>query len=99
MNNIKKILLNEANSNSELFLSLKADFSYHSSAIEGSKVTEKDNKEISKISSMISAETIATKYHDKYTHDEVIENFNCGILFEYIFKTFDEPITEKSIKI
>jgi uncharacterized protein YueI len=101
MKNLKKILFknNQINRNNELFLLLKSDFTYHSSAIEGSKVTEVDNAIISKLSSETDTEIIATKYKGKYQHDEVIENFNCGNLFEYLLLTIDEPITEKALKV
>jgi hypothetical protein len=87
------------NIDSELFLQLKSDFSYHSSAIEGSTVTKKDNDNIIKLDTKTNVETIATKYKGKYKHDEVIENFNCGNLFVYILETLNESLTEKELKI
>lgn len=87
------------NIDSDLYLELKSDFSYHSSAIEGSTVTKEDNDKIIKFNSNFDTETIAINYENKYEHDEVIENFNCGNLFEYILVTINQPITEKELKI
>ncbi|MDR2461744.1 MAG: Fic family protein [Mycoplasmataceae bacterium] len=95
-----KLFINdELNSTSDLYFKLKADFTYHSSAIENSTVTKDDNFDVINFPSKTNTETIATKYKGKYKHDEIIENFNCGNMFEYILQTINKPINEKELKI
>jgi hypothetical protein len=101
MQNLKQMLLKneQIDKTSRFYRLLKADFSYHSSSIEGSTVTEEDNLTLNSLNNDINVERIATQYKGKYQHDEVIENFNCGVLFDYLLDTINQPITERELKI
>jgi hypothetical protein len=82
-------------SNLEFYNKLRNDFTYHSSAIEGSTLTYADNKVA--IESNVDADT--SKIKNRYTHDELQENINCGALFDYVITTIDDKLSEHELKI
>ncbi|GHU30943.1 hypothetical protein FACS1894166_01490 [Bacilli bacterium] len=82
-------------SNIEFYEKLKDDFTYHSSAIEGSTLTYEDNKTAIDHPDTVKPE----QFPNKYKHDELQENINCGVLFDYVISTINERLNERELKI
>jgi hypothetical protein len=92
MKRFKQIIL----SNLELYEKFKKDFTYHSSAIEGSTITKADNGTI--VSSFASALELEKKYPG-YDKDEILENRNLGMIFDLMVKYYNEPLTTEMLKV
>jgi hypothetical protein len=91
MNKFKQNIL----SNVELYEKFKKDFTYHSSAIEGSTITKTDNGTI--VSSSTPVLELKKKY-PKYSKDEILENRNLGVVFDLMIKQYNEPLTAEILK-
>ncbi|MDR1850616.1 MAG: Fic family protein [Mycoplasmataceae bacterium] len=78
--------------NNELYISLKNDFTFHSSAIEGSHVTLEENMAL--ITNPESRVGLLKKYPEK----EVYENENLIKVFDYVIDTYTKPLTDEYIK-
>jgi hypothetical protein len=82
-------------SNIKFYEKLKNDFTYHSSAIEGSTLSYEDNK-----IAVENPEAVTTKrFTSRYEPDELQENINCGILFDYVITTVNDKLTERELKV
>lgn len=86
-------------SNIKIYNKIKCSFTYHSSLIEGSTVSEADNEKIVTINEHVEHEKLVKLTHHKYKDDEVQENYNYGELFDYVIKTINEPLTIRELHI
>jgi Fic family protein len=82
------------NKDSELYVRLKNDFTFHSSAIEGSKVTMEHNMEL------ITAPTQQTKSKllQLYPEKDVLENENLINVFDLVIDTYETSLSVEYIK-
>jgi Fic family protein len=94
MKDIKKILFIDGKIalDSEVYLNFKNDFTYHSSKIEGSTISSEENMDL--VTKKIKKEELAKTHELKY----VLENIHLLDVFDYVLKTFSEPLTENYIK-
>ncbi|GMO13582.1 MAG: hypothetical protein Ta2E_03160 [Mycoplasmoidaceae bacterium] len=90
MNNfIKKVL-----SNVSLYEEFKSIFTYHSSSIEGSKVSQEDN---TKLVNTPTKEILSYEL-ERYKKDEVIENRNLGFVFDEVIKCINDEFSIAELK-
>jgi hypothetical protein len=90
---IKTLLVDKS-----LYEQFKSEFTFHSSAIEGSTVSKEDNTKILLMDNPTNKE-LMIETNKKYPEDEVQEIFNLGVLFDYMIETLDQLITERETKI
>jgi hypothetical protein len=86
---VKKIL-----SNIELYEEFKSILTYHSSSIEGSKVSQEDNTKLVNNPT----EKIISMELERYKKDEVIENKNLGDVFDDVIRHYKEPFSLDELK-
>lgn len=72
----------------------KIDFTYHSSRIEGSKITRHENTKL--IQTPFDKKLISFELKT-YKHDEVYENRNLGLVFDKMISSLFEPLTKQMI--
>ncbi|MDR3163820.1 MAG: Fic family protein [Mycoplasmataceae bacterium] len=94
MQSLKQILFKngKVDKESDLYIELKNDFTFHSSAIEGSKVSKQDN--LSLITEPYKIDSLLKKYPEK----DVVENLNLIRVFDYVVDTHDEQLSISYIK-
>ncbi|MDR0340880.1 MAG: Fic family protein [Mycoplasmataceae bacterium] len=90
MKNFTKLLL----SNIEIYEKFKSDFTYHSSNIEGSKISKEDNSIL--VSNI--TKTAKNSIMEQYEKDEIIENRNLGIIFDTMFKNYTSEFSIQELK-
>ncbi|GHU49268.1 hypothetical protein FACS189459_0330 [Bacilli bacterium] len=86
---IKNIL-----SDIELYEHFKSVLTFHSSCIEGSKISEEDN---TKLVNNPSQKTISFEM-EKYKKDEVIENKNLGDVFDDLIRNYMNDFSIEELK-
>ncbi|GHU32598.1 hypothetical protein FACS1894166_06230 [Bacilli bacterium] len=91
-----KYFARKLSTNIKLYEKLKSDFTYHSSAIEGSTITEKDNTKIVNAAYSINSKVITSELLN-YKHDEVYENRNLGIVFDKLLSSLDASLSKETI--
>jgi hypothetical protein len=83
--------------NIDLYEKFKKDFTYHSSAIEGSTITISDNGTLVSSNENKTVKELK-KLFPRYGTDEILENRNLGIAFDLMFRQYKEPITDEMLK-
>jgi Fic family protein len=92
MNSILELLKN----NKEFYNKVRIDFTYHSSSIEGSTVSKEDHI---KLASLKKNQTLQSlQFSSSSKENDLIENYNCLRLFDYVFKNIDEKLTHEVIQ-
>lgn len=89
-----KKILNIILTNKDIYEMFKIDFTYHSSQIEGSKITKQENTRL--IQTPFDKKLISLELKT-YQHDEVYENRNLGLVFDKMISTLFEPLTKQMI--
>jgi len=90
MKDFLKLLFNDV----KLYEKFKSDFTYHSSAIEGSTISKKDNARLVNENTTISVKDEI----NKYSKDEVLENIGLGKVFDIMIKNLNTDFSIEEIK-
>ncbi|MDR1850573.1 MAG: Fic family protein [Mycoplasmataceae bacterium] len=89
-----KQILHLLKTNKEFYNSVREDFTYHSSVIEGSTVTREQHHELASANDATVKDVINNQASNK---EDAIENLNCLKLFDYVFDNIDEPLSHNEI--
>ncbi|MDR0985981.1 MAG: Fic family protein [Mycoplasmataceae bacterium] len=91
-----KAVIELMKNNTEFYNSVRIDFTYHSSSIEGSTVTKDDH---TKLANLKPGQTISDAHlSDISKENDAIENLNCLRLFDYVFKNINEKLSHELIQ-
>ncbi|MDR0340693.1 MAG: Fic family protein [Mycoplasmataceae bacterium] len=104
MENLKTLLFknNKLDKNSKLYRLLRDDFTYHSSAIEGSKLSKDEHLKLTVLNlKETDVESIKQIFKDNNERkiNDAIENANCIKLFDYVLENYDKELTHFEISL
>lgn len=94
MNKLTSFLIDEQQSHRKggLYHKTQVQLAYNSNRIEGSKLTEEQTRYI------FETRTIGFKDQEAVSVDDIIETTNHFVVFDYLLKTIEEPLSEGIIK-
>jgi Fic family protein len=79
----------------EFYTKVREDFTYHSSAIEGTTVTREEHTRLAELKP---GEDIIAAHLSSHTDiNDAIENLNCIKLFDYVFENYEEKLSHTVI--
>lgn len=80
--------------NKTFYSSVREDFTYHSSIIEGSTITKDQHHQLSNLKNKQTIDDVNVNYESR---EDAIENLNCLKLFDYVFSNLNQSLSHQTI--